>query len=91
MVTQNTTSTAPAGQNSGTNLRDSKGRLTAYALACGYVEQKTIGDVDVSLWMEHGCCHCRAHSDALGRIFWESGKLSDMRRIFARAHIRLTR
>lgn len=61
------------------------GRLTPYALACGYIEQKDIDGVQVTLWNEGGpCYHVRAHNfKTHERIFWESfTRLSDARRLF---------
>ena len=51
----------------------SAGRLTAYALSCGYVEQKDYGPVRIRLWMEHGVYHVRAYDHEAGkRRFWET-------------------
>jgi hypothetical protein len=49
------------------------GRLTPYALACGYAERITPDEVQVTLWQEHGAYHVRAHDFAAGRrIEWLS-------------------
>lgn len=50
-----------------------RGRLTPFALACGYVEKKTVGGVEVTLWMEHNAYHVRGHEfDGRGRVFWDA-------------------
>lgn len=61
-----------------------RGRLTVYALACGYVERKEAGDVRLDLWHEGACFHVRAHDFAgRGRLFWESfPTLKEARRFF---------
>jgi hypothetical protein len=52
---------------------NSKGRLTRYGLACGYVEQTWINETHVSLWMEHSTLHVRAHDHSEGkRLLWDS-------------------
>jgi hypothetical protein len=56
------------------------GTLTAYGLACGYVESEWFNvnlpsteGIKVTLWHELGCYHVRAHDfDASKRIFWDS-------------------
>ena len=46
--------------------------LSAYNLACGYVQRFERGNFTVSLWKEHGVYHVRAHEfDGRGRIAWE--------------------
>ena len=67
-------------------FHNSYGRLTAYALACGYVESKDLGAVHLSLWSEHGVFHVRAHNRGEGRrVFWESFRtLTDARRHYDR-------
>lgn len=50
------------------------GKLSAYALACGYVEQwEQMRNPKhfVKLWREHGCYHVRHHADHV-RVFWEA-------------------
>ncbi len=49
-----------------------RGLISAYGLACGYIERKRLGTVSVSLWSEHGVYHVRAHCSHHGRRFWES-------------------
>ena len=46
------------------------GRLTPYALACGYIETIETGDVTLSLFLD-GCTHVQARSDEKGRFLWE--------------------
>jgi len=73
-------------------FRTSTGRLTAYSLACGYIEQKLTGnDVQTTLWHE-GTYHVRQHDHAVGeRRFWECfDTLAEARNCFNRAKGRLT-
>ena len=54
-------------------FKNATGQLTAYALACGYIERKLDGPVEVELYHEHGVYHVRgfdAHTRE--RLFWES-------------------
>ena len=56
-----------------TTFYDAKGRLTAYALACGYVERTKRGQVVTTLWSEDGVYHVRQHDfETSERVFWES-------------------
>lgn len=66
--------------------RTVRGRLTSYALACGYTESRYIGDVRVSLLHEHGVYHVRAHDYGAGkRKFWEAfNKVGEARKCFDR-------
>jgi hypothetical protein len=70
-----------------TDLKNKKGKLTAYAFACGYVQQKEVGDLRLSLWRENGSWHIRAHDfSGKGRLFWHCPKnLTDARKAFAKA------
>lgn len=68
------------------------GRLTPYALACGYIEKHetkpgTLGGSSVTLWLEHGTLHVRQHNRDTGkRVFWECfERLTDARKCFDRA------
>src|SRR5262245_30259096 len=72
---------------SNTSFHNQHGRLTAYALACGYVESKDIGQVNVALWQEHVVFHVRAHDRGTGRrVFWESFRtMTEARRLYDRA------
>lgn len=46
--------------------------LSAYNLACGYVQRFEQGNFSVSLWREHNAYHVRAHEfNGRGRIAWE--------------------
>ena len=58
------------------------GRLTSYALNCGYIEQHetnptgdiAVGSVSIrtTLWREGCCYHVRQHEfNGRGRVFWE--------------------
>lgn len=54
-------------------LKDKRGRLTAYGLACGYVETKDGYGRSARLWREHGVYHVRANdAETRARIFWDS-------------------
>lgn len=67
-------------------FHNARGKLTAYALACGYIEKKERGTVQVTLWREHGVYHVRAHDFERGRIFWDSFiTLTDARKRFSAA------
>ncbi len=72
-------------------FKTKSGRLTPYALACGYVERHetkpgTITGKSVTLWQEHGVYHVRAHDyDAHKRLLWESfDNLTPARKCFDR-------
>lgn len=67
-----------------------KAGLSAYALACGYLQKATYDDgereITVTLWYEGACYHVRAHeheapgNTARGRIEWVSeANLTDAR------------
>lgn len=54
-------------------FRTTRGRLTAYAMACGYVASAWAGRVNVNLWQAHGTYHVRAHDHGnRRRVFWDS-------------------
>lgn len=54
-------------------FRNAKGRLTRYALGCGYVERKDIGSQSVTMWHEGGpAIHVRQHDGNHGRVFWDT-------------------
>jgi hypothetical protein len=59
------------------------GSLTAYSLACGYIEKKEKNNVTLTLWKE-GCYHVRKHNHFFGkRIFWQSfNSLTKARQFF---------
>ena len=47
------------------------GRLSKYALACGYVESAWEGQTHIELWLEHGVYNVRAHDhDKECRVMW---------------------
>jgi hypothetical protein len=78
-------------QARGPVFTNAKGRLTPYALACGYVEKrflKGFTDATVTLWHEGGPgFHIRAHDSETGvRLFWETAAtIGEARAIFDRA------
>ena len=52
-----------------------KGRLNAYALACGYIEKVEHNGHRLTLYQDGGCglmTHVTHYSDQDGRIFWET-------------------
>lgn len=62
-------------------IHDTRGRLTAYGLSCGYIERKKIGFVSVTLWRERdcflharkNCYHVRAYNhDTENQVFLTS-------------------
>lgn len=75
-------------------FRTGSGRLTAYAFACGYIEQRTTdlerlrdGDLYTELYAEHGVYHVRQfdrREEARSfRSFWETfSTLAMARRCF---------
>jgi hypothetical protein len=75
-------------------FKNSDGSLTAYALACGYLEQKESNGVSVTLWHEGACYHVRGHDhNENNRLFWDSfemGRLKEARkhyRAMVRKHV----
>jgi len=73
-----------------TPLKTKTGLLTAYGLACGYIQEKELSpNVWVTLWHEGGpCYHVRAHDHNTGkRLFWfASGSLKECRKVYAQGH-----
>ena len=65
-------------------FRTRAGWLSAYALACGYLEQSTGTKGDgVTLWMEHGVAHVRHIAPDGSRVVWECfHTVTDARRLF---------
>jgi len=55
-------------------FKTSKGLLTMYALACGYMEVSRgygkSGTIDISMYLD-GCFHVRGYSPKEGRLFWD--------------------
>ena len=51
-------------------FRTKAGRLTPYALACGYIERKETETLRLDLWHEGACFHVRAN-DTTARLLWE--------------------
>ena len=78
-------------QARGPVFKTSQGRLTAYALACGYIEKRPLkgfADASVTLWHEGGPgFHIRAHDSETGtRLFWETAAtLGEARKVYDRA------
>jgi len=74
-------------------FRTKTGRLTAYSFACGYIEQKAKGELETTIWHEHGTYHVRQHDHnpkTWGRRFWECfDTLAQARNCFNRAAGRL--
>lgn len=68
-------------------MKTKSGRLTPYALACGYVERRSSGSVETELWREHEVYHVRQHDHGEHRrVMWESFRLlADARRRFDEA------
>ncbi len=59
-------------KNSDPVFYDNKGRLTGYALACGYCENfdfSGIGSPRVSIYMEHGHIHVKSYSLGVWEVF----------------------
>jgi hypothetical protein len=68
-------------------FKNSDGSLTAYALACGYLEQKEEKGIQVTLWHEGACYHVRGHDhNKNNRLFWDSFETNDLKG--ARKHYR---
>jgi hypothetical protein len=70
-------------------LKTKRGRLTAYGLACGYIESKSVGDVGTTLHREHGVYHVRQFDRrpeaSVFRTLWRSfSKLREARACFNR-------
>lgn len=54
-------------------FKTKRNRLTAYALACGYIERTTDKNTTTTLWMEHTCFHVRKHNHQTGkRLCWDT-------------------
>jgi len=66
-------------------FRNKDGSLSAYALACGYIQRRdTAPNVSITLWHEGACYHVRKHDHNTGRrAFWHSTEsLTEARRVF---------
>jgi hypothetical protein len=50
----------------------SKGWLTKYALACGYIHKFESARGRICLWQEHGVIHVRQVNPDSSRVFWET-------------------
>lgn len=70
----------------GDKFKTAKGRLTAYAFACGYIETAEANGIQVTLWQEHGVYHVRAHDfKSHMRLAWDSfHTLGEGRKAYAR-------
>ena len=56
-------------------FKTARGDITAYALACGYTQERYMSPgVHITLWHEGGpMYHVRAHDHAAGtRLFWHT-------------------
>lgn len=51
-------------------FRTTRGRLTSYAFACGYIEQKENENVRTELYKD-GCYHVRQFDKSYNRRLWE--------------------
>jgi hypothetical protein len=56
--------------------------LTAYNLACGYIQRTEYNGIRIDLWHEGACYHTRVHDfNTHKRVVWNCHeKLSDARR-----------
>lgn len=74
-------------------FRTSTGRLTAYSICCGYLEQKEApGEVITTLWHEGAVYHVKQFDhDKMKVNLWESFEtLAEARNCFGRAKGKLT-
>ena len=80
---------AKACKVSRSKFKSKDGYLTSYALACGYVEKFKKGEVEASLWKEHGTYQVRVHDfrdRSWGRVCWESYRsLGSAKKAFKKA------
>lgn len=55
-----------------TQIHNANHDVSAYGLACGYIQQRTMKcGAEVTLWREGGVYHVRAHNHNDGkRLFW---------------------
>ena len=71
-------------------FKTKQGHLTAYGLACGYIEQRDLAPgVQVTLWHEGGpLYHVRAHDhNTHVRLFWfTSPSLKECRKVYRQGH-----
>jgi hypothetical protein len=67
-------------------FKNKDGSLSAYALACGYVESKRLFNATVTLFMEHSHYHVQVFDAGMNkRILWETftqDELSKARKYF---------
>lgn len=62
------------------------GRLTPYALACGYIEKKDNNGVETTLFLDGGYHVKQYDFNNHNRIFWEMfSTLTDARKCFDKA------
>ena len=70
-------------------FHNADGTLTAYALACGYIERKETENLRLDLWHENCVYHVNAHEfNGAGRMFWESFDRLSAARVFYRKQTR---
>lgn len=70
-------------------FHDSRGRLTPYAFACGYIQEFSHDGNVVHLYKD-GCWHVKAYDSGGDRIFWDSFQtLREARRRFEMAKLEL--
>lgn len=61
--------------------RTTNGRLTAYALACGYKEQTERREMGAMLYHAHGVYNVCGWNEAGERIEWGGHSLAEARRV----------
>lgn len=73
-------------KNQKDKFKTKSGKLTPYALACGYIEEKEKAGIHLKLWHDGGPYYQVAafDHDKGRRIFWDSfERLTDARRRFS--------
>lgn len=68
-------------------IYNSKKQLTAYALACGYISRRELGNgIEDTLWHEHGVYHVRRHDFKHNkRVAWKTfTQLTNARKYFTK-------
>lgn len=69
-------------------IRNNNGTLTVYGFACGYIERKKRGGVEVDLYRDGAVWHVTARDDERGRFVWECFDLLTPARKFQAQTIR---
>jgi len=65
-------------------FKNKSGTLTTYAFACGYIETRQTGAVEVQLFRDGAAWHVIARDDNRGRFLWECFDLLTPARAFFR-------